>query len=233
MHLKQFDVKTAFLNGKLNETVYMHQPEGFTNSNKNQVCKLNKSLYGLKQSAKCWNDKFVKCLSDFGLHVTSADPCVFVNVGTQEKIILVLYVDDGGIACKDPQRIQDLLNHLKNYFEITDCNLNIFLGIEITYKENGILFACQKFFADKMVQKFNLSDAHSVSIPMDPHEKLEFFEEAKALNRKVPYKEAIGSLMFLGMVTRPDIAFAVGVLSRHAENPKKAHWNAKAHNKIC
>lgn len=90
MHLKQFDVKTAFLHGELKETVYMHQPEGFQDGN-NQVCKLIKSLYALKQFAKCWNEKFVKCLKRFNLRATDADPCVFVSEGPEEKVILIIY----------------------------------------------------------------------------------------------------------------------------------------------
>ena len=223
MHLKQFDVKTAFLNGDLNETVYMYPPEGFS-VDKNKVCKLEKSLYGLKQSAKCFNDKFIKCLKEFNLHATTADPCVFVSRDNKEKIILILYVDDGAIACKNEKRIDDLINHLKRKLKITVKELNMFLGIEIKKMPNGLLFANQKKFAEKIINKFKQVDAHPVALPIDPYERFDNFEKDSRFNNRY-YKEAIGSLIFLSMVTRPDISYSVGVLSRYAENPTKAHCN--------
>ena len=106
----------------------MHQPEGFSN-NKNEVCKLNKSLYGLKQAGKCWNDKFVKCLGSFNLFQTQADPCVFVSNDSGDKLILAIYVDDGIAACKNVNRINSLISHLRVNLKINVCNLNVFLGI--------------------------------------------------------------------------------------------------------
>lgn len=223
MRFKQFDVKTVFLNGELSETVDMYQPEGFSND-KNKVCRLQKSLYGLKQAAKCWNDKFVKCLESFNLYQTTADPCIFVSRDAAEVIILIIYVDDGVIACKNIKRIESLISHLQNNLKITICDMNIFLGIEITYMENGCLFINQKRFAETIVRRFNMENAHQVCVPFDSQTKLENFENNMIVNN-VPYKEAIGSLMFLAMVSRPDISFAVGVLSRYADKPTNGHWN--------
>lgn len=102
-------------------------------------------------------------------------------------------------------------------------DLNVFLGIEISHMPNG-LFANQKQFATKVIERFKLTEASVVSIPADPHVKFDAFENGQIADR-VPYKEAIGSLLFLAMVTRPDLSFSVGVLSRYAENPTRAHWN--------
>lgn len=97
MHLAQFDVKTAFLHGDLQEDVYMTQPKGFEDRS-DRVCKLKKALYGLKQSARCWNRKFTDCLKEFNLRATEADPCVFTADSCKEKLILAIYIDDGFIA---------------------------------------------------------------------------------------------------------------------------------------
>ena len=94
--------------------------------------------------------------------------------------------------------------------------------MEIKRLPNGLIFANQKQFAQTVISRFNMIKANPVFIPVDPHEKFEIFENDKIVSNK-NYKEAIGSLLFLSMVTRPDISFSVGVLSRHAENPTKAH----------
>ena len=89
MHCIQFDVKSAFLNGDLSETVYMQQPEGFWDGT-DKICKLKKSLYGLKQAARCWNAKFVKCLKKFKLYPSASDPCLFISIEFRELLILII-----------------------------------------------------------------------------------------------------------------------------------------------
>ena len=150
MHLKQFDVKTAFLNGVLSEKVYMYQPEGFCNKRK-EVCLLLKSIYGLKQAAKDWNDAFVEWLRLFGLYPLDADPCIFISKDDNEIIILTIHVDDGIVASKSLQRINDFILHLQKYIKITICDLTVFLGIELTKMPNGTLFFNQKRFAETIV----------------------------------------------------------------------------------
>ena len=109
MKLKQFDVKTAFLHGDLEDIVYMHQPQGYAD-NSGKVCKLIKSLYGLKQSSRCWNKKFVQCLKKFKLHAIDADPCFFVSDDCEEdKLFLVVYIDDGAVLRKMQRKYKNFL----------------------------------------------------------------------------------------------------------------------------
>ena len=92
---------------------------------------------------------------------------------------------------------------------------------------NGLILATQTHYIIRILKKFNLNEANPVSVPADVHQNLTLIEEnnsEKTVN--FPYREAVGSLMFLAMVTRPDIAFSVGVVSRHCEKPTKIHWNA-------
>lgn len=128
MHKKQFDVKTAFLNGTIKEDIYMEQPHGFEDGS-NKICKLHKSLYGLKQAARCWNEKLVQILKEVGLHQTSSDTCVFVNQNCET--ILAIYVDDGLIISSNKEEIARILKFLKQKFEIKTNTLNLFLGMEI------------------------------------------------------------------------------------------------------
>ena len=118
MEMVQFDVKTAFLNGQLEETIYMQVPKGIEHG-ENQVCRLKRSLYGLKQSSRVWNSKFV------------SDPCVFYGEIQNEKVILLLYVDDGLLLSSSKTAIDTLIEKLNNAFQITLGKANYYVGLEI------------------------------------------------------------------------------------------------------
>ena len=124
LELLQFDVQTAFLYGELDETIYMEVPEGLNvvgkKSNKEDVvCKLRKSLYGLKQSPRCWNQKFTLFLSEFELEACEADKCVFVSQFENETVYLALFVDDGLVAAKSRKTLDIIIKKLSDTFEIT------------------------------------------------------------------------------------------------------------------
>lgn len=211
MQLKQFDVKTAFLYGDLSEEIYMRQPEGFSDGTDN-VCKLQKSLYGLKQSARCWNQKFTSFLNKFELHAVEGDPCVFVNTRGKQKIILAIYIDDGLIAAKDQDDISTLLCQLQREFEI-----KVFDARDTP--------ACRyTSYITKVLAKFNMLDAVSVSTPADTSVNSENAHDGQPV--AYPFREAVGSLMYLAVATRPDIAFAISSVSRHLENPSSTHVTA-------
>lgn len=229
MHLKQFDVKTAFLHGELQESnVFMNLPQGFNKSPIDKVCLLKKSLYGLKQASRCWNKKFVQCLKKFNLKASPADPCVFISQDKDdnEKLFLVIYIDDGLIACKNKKKIQQLIDYLRQNLEITDSKISMFLGIELSYLPDGSILAKQEQYAKRVLERFRMFDANPVTVPADSYQNLSMFNEENSKPINCPYREAVGSLIFLATVSRPDIIFAVGAVSRHAHNPTKAHLNA-------
>lgn len=130
MFLRQFDVKSAFLNGDLGENVFMKQPFGYDDGS-GKVCKLIKSLYGLKQASRCWNKKFTSFISNFDLRASVSDPCVFVHNGDDGMIILAIYVDDGLVAAEDKKAILQVIDHLRKEFEIKVFEAKCFLGLEI------------------------------------------------------------------------------------------------------
>lgn len=142
LKLRKFDVTTAFLNGKLEEVLYMKQPEGYDDGS-GQVLRLKKSLYGLKQALKSWNDEFVKALKTYGFEPTRADPCVFARKKNGEIIRVVLYVDDGAISATSEKKMDEFLNYLRQKFEISQGSMDLYLGIEIERFPDGSIFMHQ------------------------------------------------------------------------------------------
>lgn len=228
--ITQIDVKTAFLNGKINEKIYMEQPQGYNKSN--LVCKLHKSLYGLKQASMEWNKCFTDFLIAFNLKPLSRDSCVFVNkscnLNRKEEPILIIciYVDDGLIMSNQRNMIQLCIDHLKNKFEITANRPDTFVGVEIS-RENDILFMQQKHYTESIVTKYNMDKSNKTSIPINTHLKItkDGLKGSISPATTAPYKQLIGRLNYLSSTTRPDISYAVNILSRYDQNPKVVHWN--------
>lgn len=221
--LKQFDVKTAFLYGDLQEDIYVKQPSGFDDGS-GRVFKLKKSLYGLKQSSKCWNDKFTKFIEKFGFTACKSDACVFISNKDGNFIILAIYVDDGLIAGSNQKVIDSVIEHLRDAFEVKAMPVECFLGFEIHRKEDGSIFINQAAYARKIQRKFEMEECNALAIPCDPNQILGKFEEAE--QSTYPYRQLIGSLMYLSVGTRPDISFAVGYVSRYMERPTRVHVEA-------
>lgn len=219
---KQFDVTTAFLYGELSEDIYMKQPQGYEDGTEN-VCRLLKSLYGLKQASRCWNHKFTKFLQSFDLKATTSDTCVFVSQNDNRKIVLGIFIDDGIIAATDERDISNLIEHLTKHFEIRVLDAKYFIGLEIDQKLDGSIHVSQRAYAKKVLSKFRMIDCHAVSTPAETvivQDKM----DGKTID--YPYREAVGSLMYLAIGTRPDIAYAVGRASRHLNNPSQSDVNS-------
>lgn len=223
-HMKQFDVKTAFLYGDLEETIYMKQPSGYSD-NSEKVCLLKKSLYGLKQASRCWNKKFVLFLHKFKFESSKADPCVFISDRNKRKLLLAIYIDDGLVAATHSEDIVELLNYLKENFEIKVCEVGYFLGLEISIKQNGSIHLHQSTYAEKVLVKYGMDDSHPVAVPADTSiNSIEMQKTMGAIN--FPFRESVGSLMYLAIATRPDISYAISSVSRYLENPNQAAVNA-------
>lgn len=223
MSLKQFDVKTAFLNGDLEEVVYMCQPIGYDDES-GRVCKLSKSLYGLKQASRCWNKKFTSFMREFDFKASESDPCVFVYTGANGMMVLAIYVDDGLIAAENEEAIGPVIEYLRREFEIKFFDAKYFLGLEIDIRPGGSVHVSQGAYARKVLDRFHMMNCNPVSTPCDNAQNLGDFVADGKLD--FPYREAVGSLMYLAVATRPDISFAVGNVSRYLEKPAEAHENA-------
>ena len=229
LELEQMDVVTAFLNGDLEEDIYMEVPEGFRNSgNLNKVCKLLKALYGLKQAPRQWYAKIHKFLVDvLGFSSSLHDPCLYVRHRSESILIVALYVDDLLIAGSDKSEIAKLKGELSKRFEMKDLGpANVMLGIEIKrHRVDRKLFFSQSACAKEVLTRFGMERSKAVSTPMEKLRHLTA-EELTSPAGDVPYRQVIGSLMYLMTGTRPDIAFAIGKLSQHCEKPLHCHWVA-------
>ncbi|GBP75752.1 Retrovirus-related Pol polyprotein from transposon TNT 1-94 [Eumeta japonica] len=203
--------------------IYMKPPEGLDVEN-SMACKLIKSLYGLKQAPRCWNAKFNSVLNKYGFFNSHADKCVYVSSNREAQVYLLLYVDDGLLCSTSPTIITEVLNHLQKEFNVKICKTSNFIGIQIEQCKDYI-FIHQRKYIEELLSKFDLDNANPNSIPADPHVTL---QKSTVLENKkcFPYREAVGSLMFAAIVTRPDIMFAVSTVSRFLNSHDQSHWNA-------
>ena len=208
----------------------MEVPEGFNivkGRKYDVVCKLNKSLYGLKQAPRCWNERFRKFLQKFSLRETESDKCIFRGSVNGSEVFLALFVDDGLIAAESSQVLESVIKSLEKEFEITIGNGEIFVGIQIERdRVNKTLFLHQEAYTKKILSRFKMSESKTVSTPADPNVKLMPNENDTIESHNIPFREAVGSLMFLAVVTRPDIAFAVNSVSKYLSDHNDSHWQA-------
>jgi len=232
--LHQMDVKTAFLNGSLEEEVYMKQPEGFYSSEgENLVCKLNKSIYGLKQASRQWYLKFHEVITSFGFEENIMDQCIYQKVSGSHICFLVLYVDDILLATNDKGMLYDVKQFLSRNFDMKDMGeASYVIGIKIHRDRNrGILGLSQEAYINKVLERFNMKNCSPSVAPIVKGDKFELsqcpqndFEREHM--KKIPYASAVGSLMYAQVCTRPDISYVVGVLGRYQSNPGVDHWRA-------
>ncbi|KAL3849434.1 hypothetical protein ACJIZ3_011316 [Penstemon smallii] len=228
------DVKTVFLLGDLEEEMYMLQPEGFEEKEKeNLVCRLNKSLYGLKQAPRCWYKRFDSFIMSLGYNRLSSDSCAYYKrFGDGDFIILLFYVDDMLVAGPNKDRIKELKTQLAREFEMKDLGpANKIQGMRI-YRDrnNRKIWLSQQNYLKKILRCFNMQDCKPIFTPLPINFKLSSSmspsNEAERMEMsRVPYASAVGSLMFAMVCTRPDIAQAVGAVSRYMANPGKEHWS--------
>lgn len=227
LYLHQMDVVTAFLNGDLEETVYMEQPEGFKVKGKEDwVCRLRKAIYGLKQASRQWYKKMDDFLTkNLGLCRNLADDCIYTGCYDGVIVIIALYVDDLLIACSKMSKLNEIKAELSKRFRMKDLNeARKCLGFEISRDtETGKMFLSQSKYAQKVISRFGMESAKGCLTPMEVGLNLEQESESAV---DAPYREAIGSLMYLMVGTRPDIAFAVSKLAKYVENPTVTQWKA-------
>ena len=233
----QMDVKTAFLNGNLNEDIYMQQPEGFKAKGKeHMVCKLQRSIYGLKQASRSWNIRFDQAITSFGFEKSPDEPCVYKRIQAQKVVFLVLYVDDILLIGNDKQVLSGVKDWLHKQFDMKDLGeANYILGIKlIRDRKIKLLALSQASYIDKILVRFNMENSKRGSLPFRhgihlSKEQSPKTPEQKERMSRIPYASAVGSLMYAMLCTRPDICYAVGVVSRYQSDPGEEHWIAVKH----
>ena len=228
LKLHQMDVTTAFLNGDLQEEVYMKQPDGFiTAGQEHLVCKLKRSIYGLKQSPRCWNHALDGQLKEMSFQQTASDPCLYIAT-EGEKFIIAVYVDDIILAGKSDQLITETKEALAKRFEMKDLGLlHHFLGVRVVQNsDTGEVWIGQPVYTEQVLQRFGMQESKPASTPVNPDMKLvKKVEDSDSVDQRM-YQAAVGSLLYLSTKTRTDIAFAVGSVARFCAEPTMQHWTA-------
>ena len=253
MRVKQFDVTTAYLNGILDEKIFMEIPEytretleeiirtdGKYNeigkkakrmltdlSNENKVCYLKKALWGLRQAGRQWHAKLSEELKKFELTPSNADPCIFYSGQGEEILLIAVYIDDILVASRNEKMIDKFSEHLSKIFEIKSLrDVKNCLGIEFTQNKQGIMMSQRGYICD-MLNRFGMSDSRPVATPIDISTKLKQSKnQTNDTEEKIPYRELIGSLMYLAVCKRPDISHAVSYLSQYNSCYDSSHWTA-------
>ena len=231
MEVHQMDVKTAFLNGKLTEEIYMQQPEGYVDQkHPDYVCKLHKSLYGLKQSARCWNNVIDEYFKDHGYIQNKADQCVYIKniIKNQKKstMIIFLHVDDIIMACNDKEMMKNEKKEMEKKFEMQDLAHHI-LGMNISRKrKEHMLRISQRNYLEKVLERFQMKDCKPVATPIEPNNTLTKLKAEETPMNLTDYQAAVGCLTYAMTMTRPDLATALGILGNFLSNPGQEHWKA-------
>ncbi|MCH79609.1 retrovirus-related Pol polyprotein from transposon TNT 1-94 [Trifolium medium] len=222
-NLHQMDVNNAFLPGELQEDVYMDVPQGVTSPRPNQVCKLLKSLYGLKQASRKWYERLTALLLQHGYTQSNSDHSLFTLTKGSSFTALLVYVDDIILAgnCMDEfDRIKQIMHH---EFKIKDLGqLRYFLGIEVAHSSSGVTI-CQRKYCLDLLQDTGLIGAKPASTPLDSSIKLHQTDSA-AYEDIAGYRRLVGKLLYL-TTSRPDITFAVQQLSQYLASPTVVHYD--------
>jgi hypothetical protein len=249
--LHQMDVKTAFLNGEIEEEVYIEQPDGFViHEKESHVCRLKKSMYGLKQAPCAWYEKidgylmslgFNKNVVDLNLYYNIVgdeclilvlyynknvvDPNLYYSIVGDECLILVLYVDDLFLTSSE-SLIVECKCALASEFRMKDLGMmHYFLGLEVWQRTNEILLSQEKYTME-ILKKFGMTDCKPMPTPMVMNlKKLSKNSSASAEIDPHLYRQLIGSLMYM-VNTRPDICYVVSVLGQFMNQPRQTHWIA-------
>ena len=227
--IEQMDVNTAFLYGELKENIILKLPEGFNNDTK--YCKLKKSIYGLKQASRTWNQNFDKFIKEKGFNNTEADPCLYIYNKESSKIYLLIYVDDIILFTNSRSEMEMIKTILKNRYKMKELGLlEWYLGIKVK-QERSIIKLNQIIYIQNLLKKFKMEDCKPVNTPMEGNQKLskelttKSSEEIKIMEN-IPYRSAVGALNYLSTCTRPDISYAVSEVARFNEDPSINHWKA-------
>ncbi|XP_021726228.1 uncharacterized protein LOC110693416 [Chenopodium quinoa] len=224
--LCQLDVNNAFLHCYLDEEVYMVPPAGYKKARKGQVCKLKKSIYGLKQASRQWNKELSKLLKNLGFQQSKQDYSLFTMSLEGEFLVILLYVDDMLITGTSTAQIDGVKKALDKAFTIKDLgDLKYFLGIEITRNSDGTFLSQRKYIKD-VIFYAGMDDCSAGAVPF-PSLKLST-EHGELLKEPDVYRRLVGRLLYLG-ITRPDLSYSVQHVSQFMHSPRVLHLRAALH----
>ena len=225
MPIHQFDVISAYLNSKLDVPIYIRQPPGFE-QNPALVCKLNKAIYGLKQSGFLWNQTLNSFMFSNGLIQSLKDPCLFVRSKPGDSLICLIWVDDVVVAASNLEIINQFRCNFNKAFSIKDLGpIKWFLGIQFS-QSHDLITMNQSLYINTILSRFDMENCKPRLLPSALDIKKTFQKESPVYKDPTKYRELIGSLIYLMTGTRPDICHITALLSRFMSNPKDIHMNS-------
>ncbi|GJS79440.1 ribonuclease H-like domain-containing protein [Tanacetum coccineum] len=222
--IHQLDVKNAFLNGDLSETVYMHQPPGFVDSRyPHHVCLLQRSLYGLKQAPRAWFQRFAGYATRAGFSPSRCDSSLFIYTQGSQVAYLLIYVDDIILTASSSVLLRQIIDSLHKEFDMTDLGaLNYFLGISVVRHSTG-LFLSQKKYALQLLERAHMVNCNPSRTPVDTDSKLG--PDGVPVQDPTLYRSLAGGLQYLTF-TRPDLSYAVQQICLYMHDPREPHFAA-------
>lgn len=229
--IEQMDAVSAFLNCQCEEELYLELPDGYC-GDRNLVARLDKTLYGLKKSARNWSEDICGFLLSVGFKPSEADACVYTRTSADSSTFSAVYVhvDDMGITGND---IQAVKKSISSRWQMEDLGTaHCIVGIQIQRLSSSHYCINQQAMITTVLERFGMTLCRPASTPFPADLKLTRATEDEATkfaSTGLPYRRAVGSLIYLALCTRPDISYAVGVLSQHLERPSQQHWNAFIH----
>ncbi|WKA03443.1 hypothetical protein VitviT2T_021550 [Vitis vinifera] len=223
--LYQMDVKSAFLNGFINEEVYVEQPPGFQSFNfPNHVFRLKKTLYGLKQAPRAWYERLSKFLLKKGFKMGKIDTTLFIKTKDNDMLLVQIYVDDIIFGATNVSLCEEFSKCMHSEFEMSMMGeLNFFIGLQIKQLKEGTFINQAKYIRD-LLKRFNMEEAKTMKTPMSSSIKLDMDEKGKLINSTM-YRGMIGSLLYL-TASRPDIMYSICLCARFQSCPKESHLSA-------
>ena len=224
--LHTMDVKAAYLNAEIDFDLYVSQPEGYeiySDNGEKLVCKLNRSLYGLRQSGRNWNALLDEFLKENGFDQSKVDPCIYICSNQSSVMICLVWVDDLLICSNNEAKLMEFKGLLSKRFKMKDMGiLKWFLGIKFEYEPNCIKMS-QTDFIERLLSKFSMNDSNPKTLPCDVNINKFDFEDSKLLDDPRIYREIVGSLIYLMTCSRPDLSYVVTKLSQYMSKPTDAH----------
>lgn len=219
--VKMYDVKTAFLHGELKDEIYMKTPDGYGHK-ENTVCKLKKSIYGLKQAGKCWNECLTGVMIKSGMCQSKEDQCLFYKIEGQKFLYCAIYVDDMVVVSSNIDIEKYYMNRVGSKINLKCLgDAKYILGMQVE-QENGRVYVHQQDYIKKLLIMYGMDECNSVSTPIDVNIKMDNYADSNKCNTK-EYQELVGRLMFLSVNTRPDITFTLSYLSQYNNDAREMH----------
>jgi histone deacetylase 1/2 len=227
-YLRQLDIQNAFLNGVLEEEVYMRQPPGYEDPSKpHHLCRLEKALYGLKQAPRAWHARLSSVLRTLGFAASTADSSLFIFRRKEVVTFLLVYVDDIIVVSSSPHAPDTLIQELRAEFAVKDLGvLHFFLGIEVIRPSVGGLLLSQRKYASELLRRSGMIKSKPAHTPMSASDKLSVMDgELLSSDDATLYRSIVGGLQYL-TITRPDLSFVVNRVCQYLHAPRDSHWSA-------